>query len=66
MKFTETGGVEIDLDHVTGPEGITLTLSVSDTGVGIAPDQLDQIFDRFYQIDGTVTRKYGGCLLYTS
>ena len=60
VKFTETGGIEIDLDHVTGPEGITLTLSVSDTGVGIAPDHLDQIFDRFYQIDGTVTRKYGG------
>lgn len=60
VKFTETGGIEIDLDHVTGPEGITLMLSVSDTGVGIAPDQLDQIFDRFYQIDGTVTRKYGG------
>ena len=60
VKFTETGGVEIGLEHVTGPEGITLTLSVSDTGVGIAPDKLDQIFDRFYHIDGTVTRKYGG------
>lgn len=60
VKFTEHGHIEISLDSETGPEGITVTVSVSDTGVGIAADKLDQIFNRFYQIDGTVTRKYGG------
>ncbi len=60
VKFTEHGHIEISLDSEVGPEGVTVALSVSDTGVGIAADKLDQIFNRFYQIDGTVTRKYGG------
>ena len=60
VKFTEVGHIEVHLDHETGPEGVTLTLSVSDTGVGIEQAELDQIFERFYQIDGTVTRRYGG------
>ena len=60
VKFTEAGHVEVNLSHESGPEGITLMLSVRDTGVGIAEDQLDQIFNRFYQIDGTATRRHGG------
>lgn len=60
VKFTEKGEITVVLDHETGPEGMTLTLSVADTGVGIAQAELDQIFDRFYQIDGTVTRRFGG------
>lgn len=60
VKFTEQGEISIGVESDAGTEGITLTLSVADTGVGIAPDQMDQIFERFYQIDGTVTRKFGG------
>ena len=60
VKFTEQGHVEISLEHTPGPEGVTMYLSVADTGVGIAADKLDQIFERFYQIDGTVTRRHGG------
>ncbi|MEM7213746.1 MAG: ATP-binding protein, partial [Pseudomonadota bacterium] len=60
VKFTEHGQIRVNVEQNAGPEGITLTFAVSDTGVGIAPDQLDQIFDRFYQVDGTATRKHGG------
>lgn len=60
VKFTEKGYVEVSLDAEEGPEGITLALGIRDTGVGIAADKLEQIFERFYQIDGTATRQHGG------
>jgi signal transduction histidine kinase len=37
-----------------------LEMRIKDTGIGIAPDHLDKIFDKFYQIDSTSTRKAGG------
>lgn len=60
VKFTEHGEISIGVESDAGPDDVTLTLSISDTGVGIAPEKLGQIFERFYQVDGTVTRKFGG------
>jgi signal transduction histidine kinase len=57
LKFTPAGGrVTVRLC----PGADTLMLEVADTGIGIPADQLEHIFERFYQVDGSATRKYGG------
>jgi PAS domain S-box-containing protein len=70
LKFTERGSVtlrvEAEPDLTSG--GLTpgqdsarwLRFSVVDTGIGIAADKVDLIFDRFTQADSSITRKYGG------
>lgn len=62
VKFTETGEVRITLACAPSPQGgiDTLSLCVSDTGIGIAPDKIDTIFNKFVQADSSVNRKYGG------
>jgi len=57
VKFTESGG---SVTISTKPERGSVILEVSDTGRGIAPEHLHQIFDRFLQIDPTTTRSHGG------
>jgi len=42
------------------PHGDFVEISVTDTGIGIPSDQLGRIFDRFYQVDGSITREHGG------
>ena len=37
-----------------------VTLEVSDTGVGIPPDQLERVFERFYQVNHSIWQRYGG------
>jgi len=57
VKFTPTGG-SITID-ATGRDG-RVELRVTDTGIGIAKENLDKIFDEFRQVDGSSTREYGG------
>ena len=61
LKFTEQGEVRIWLDgqRLAGGQ-YRLEGKVSDTGVGIAPDELDTLFDAFAQADLATTRVYGG------
>ena len=59
IKFTETGGVTVTLAY-DSEDGGRLKISVTDTGVGIAPDQLHRLFQRFSQADGSISRQYGG------
>lgn len=57
FKFTERGSVRLDVARA-GQD--SLAFSVTDTGIGIAPDQQKAIFDAFRQADGTISRRYGG------
>jgi signal transduction histidine kinase len=60
VKFTEAGEVLLTVqNHPSGKLG-EIEFAISDTGVGIAPDKLETIFDRFAQADSSITRKYGG------
>lgn len=56
-KFTENGTITLS---VTRPEAGWLTFSISDTGIGMTPDQQAKLFQSFAQADASTTRKYGG------
>ena len=58
IKFTDSGGVTVTARYLT--ESTRLRISVTDTGVGIPEDRLDRLFQRFSQVDGSITRQYGG------
>lgn len=61
IKFTDTGSVTLSTEVLNeSDENITLEFSVKDTGVGIAPEKLDYIFEGFTQAYSSTTRKYGG------
>ncbi|KQM50597.1 two-component system sensor histidine kinase/response regulator [Pseudomonas sp. Leaf15] len=57
VKFTEQGDVSLSVSRAPG-EGVAFT--VRDSGIGIALDQQESIFEAFRQADGTTNRRYGG------
>ena len=56
VKFTAAGSVEVRVDQAEGG----LRFAVSDTGIGMSPDQIERLFDKFVQADSSTTRRYGG------
>ena len=61
LKFTDAGTVSLTLKRAGGTaDRATVQFVVTDTGIGIAPDQLAAIFEAFQQADGTTSRHYGG------
>jgi len=61
VKFTDSGAVLLSVKAIPAGSGpAMIEFSVTDTGVGIAPDEQQRIFDAFEQADGSVTRKFGG------
>ncbi len=59
VKFTNEGG-EINISAKLLEKEKKVAISISDNGVGISPNKIDKVFDRFYQGDSSTTRKYGG------
>jgi PAS domain S-box-containing protein len=71
IKFTDRGEIKVRVEPVDGPrkeegpgkadgERQTLRFSVSDTGIGMTPQQMANLFQAFNQADTSFTRKYGG------
>ncbi len=61
IKFTFSGNIDIQITNkgITGSR-ISTGITVKDTGIGIAKEQLSKIFERFQQAEDSVTRRYGG------
>jgi two-component system autoinducer 2 sensor kinase/phosphatase LuxQ len=62
VKFTPSGSVRMsaNLEQFDGAENSVLVVEVTDTGIGIDPNKLDQMFEPFVQEEETTTREYGG------
>jgi len=61
VKFTERGGVKLRLSALPAPEGqCCVCFEVEDTGIGIPPEAIEQVFQPFHQVDGTRSRLRGG------
>ena len=61
IKFTEQGEVLVDVSQqAVTDEEVALQFSVSDTGIGIPPDQRQRIFESFSQVDSSISRRFGG------
>jgi len=60
VKFTAHGSITVALRQTVEGDAAVLRGEVIDTGIGIAPEHLDNIFDRFSQADAAVSRRFGG------
>lgn len=61
VKFTHQGWVKVHLTAQQAEDGaLILTLTVADTGTGIPTSKIPLIFDKFTQVDGSISRRYGG------
>ena len=61
IKFTTQGSISLRTEMVARTDGdITISVRVTDTGIGVPPAKYEAIFENFTQVDSSTTRKYGG------
>ncbi|NNJ70980.1 MAG: response regulator [Kiritimatiellales bacterium] len=60
FKFTKEGEIGLSVTAQTNDQAHEIRFSVHDTGIGIAPEKLDDVFKDFTQADASITRNYGG------
>ncbi|MGA2221724.1 MAG: response regulator [Verrucomicrobiia bacterium] len=67
LKFTDSGKITVTVSEpssieptAASPQNQRLLIRMQDTGLGIPPDKLGKIFDKFYQVDGSATRAHTG------
>jgi signal transduction histidine kinase/DNA-binding response OmpR family regulator len=59
-KFTESGRITLSTRRVSGDDADWLEFRVSDTGIGMSPEEMAKLFQRFTQADASTTRRFGG------
>ncbi|MEE3467831.1 MAG: ATP-binding protein [Eubacterium sp.] len=60
LKYTNEGGVYVKITSEEQDYGVNLCIDVSDTGIGMSEDEIEQVFDQFYQVDSSRSRVQGG------
>ena len=60
VKFTSAGEVRVVVDGEGEDGGAGLRITVTDTGIGVPTDKLEQLFQKFSQVDSSTTRRFGG------
>ena len=61
VKFTEQGSIAVAVERVEARQSeVVLRFSVTDTGIGLTPEQQEKLFVPFQQADDSITRKFGG------
>jgi adenylate cyclase len=59
-KFTERGAITVHARQVQENGRDYVTIAITDSGIGMTPEQMDKLFQEFSQADASTTRKYGG------
>jgi signal transduction histidine kinase/ActR/RegA family two-component response regulator len=59
-KFTERGAITLDVAREPAPDGDWISYRISDTGIGMTPEQLGRLFQAFSQAEASTSSKYGG------
>ncbi len=59
-KFTEQGSITVRVSRETTPSGAAVAFAVSDSGIGMTPEQMARLFEAFTQAESSTSRRYGG------